>query len=240
MTAHSPWTPSIADAYANKYGEVAEDLLSLVVIPSLAALEQKFVEIAEQEDQVLAAFHLRDHRHLITKTSMALCLGIQSLREQQLRDYPCRCPRAGGVTWKVIKKASWGFSPKAPTLNKLFSEIRGLPIEGFESYRRLDKLQLLGSICRHGAGDSADKLQARYPELWPQAMVEAVPSGDSLLTSPPLDSMQITVDLLRDLVNPVVLFWLDMRIACTETLIQESRTMIEEVARLRALRPALF
>lgn len=58
MTAKSSWTPIIADAYANKYGEVAEDFLSLVVIPSLAALEQKGVEIAAQEDQVLAAFHL--------------------------------------------------------------------------------------------------------------------------------------------------------------------------------------
>ncbi|TRO32001.1 hypothetical protein EQ845_21565 [Pseudomonas putida] len=240
MIAKSTWTPMIADAYANKYGEVAEDFLSLVVIPSLAALEQKGVEIAAQEDQVLAAFHLHDHRQLITKTSMALCLGIQSLWEQQLRDYLCNCPSAGGVTWKIIRKASWGFSPKAPNLNELFSQIRGLPIEGFESYRRLDKLQLLGNVCRHGAGDSAEKLQARYPELWPQAMVEAVQTGGSLLTSLPLGAMQITVDLLRDLVNAVVLFWLDMRIACTEALIPESPTMIEEVARLRAKRNPLM
>lgn len=240
MTAKSSWTPIIADAYANKYGEVAEDFLSLVVIPSLAALEQKGVEIAAQEYQVLAAFHLHDHRQLITKTSMALCLGIQSLWEQQLRDYLCNCPRAGGATWKVIRKASWGFSPKAPTLNELFSEIRGLPIEGFESYRRLDKLHLLGNACRHGAGDSADKLQARYPELWPQVMVEAIQTGSSLLTSLPLGAIQITVDLLRDLVNAVVLFWLDMRIACTETLIPSNPAMVDEVARLQALRPALL
>ncbi|MBB3271883.1 hypothetical protein FHW75_003061 [Pseudomonas sp. OG7] len=240
MIVKSTWTPMIADAYANKYGEVAQDFLSLVVIPSLAALEQKGVEIAAQEDQVLAAFHLHDHRHLITKTSMALCLGIQSLWEQQLRDYLCNCPKAGGITWKVIRKASWGFSPKAPTLNELFSEIRGLPIEGFESYRRLDKLQLLGNVCRHGAGDSADKLQARYPELWPQVMVEAIQTGSSLLTSLPLGAIQITVDLLRDLVNAVVLFWLDMRIACTEALIPNNAAMIEEVARLRAKRELLL
>ncbi|APO80191.1 hypothetical protein [Pseudomonas putida] len=240
MIVKSTWTPMIADAYANKYGEVAEDFLSLVVIPSLAALEQKGVEIAAQEDQVLAAFHLHDHRHLITKTSMALCLGIQSLWEQQLRDYLCNCPKAGGITWRIIRKASWGFSPKGPTLNKLFSEIRGLPIEGFESYRRLDKLQLLGNVCRHGSGDSADKLQARHPELWPQVMVEAIQTGSPLLTSLPLGAIQITVDLLRDLVNAVVLFWLDMRIACTETLIPNNPAMIEEVVRLQALRPALL
>ncbi len=82
MTVNPNWTPIIADAYANKYGEVAQDFLSLVVEPSLAALQQKQVEITAQEDQMLAAFHLHDHRHLISKTSMALCLGIQSLWER--------------------------------------------------------------------------------------------------------------------------------------------------------------
>lgn len=240
MTIKPKWTPMIADAYANKYGEVAEDFLSLVVIPSLAALEEKAVEIAKQEDQVLAAFHLHDHRHLITKTSMALCLGIQSLWEQQLRDYLCNCPRAGGATWKVIRKASWGFSPKALTLNELFSEIRGLPIEGFESYRRLDKLQLLGNVCRHGEGKSAEKLRVEYPELWPGAIVDSKEYG---LTPPAfmvLETMHISTTLLRDLVNAVQLFWLDMRIACTEALTPSNPAMIEDVARLQALRPALL
>lgn len=110
---------------------------------------------------MLAAFHLHDHRQLITKTSMALCLGIQSLWEQQLRDYLCNCPRAG----EVIKKASWGFSPKAPTLNELFSKIRGLPIEGFESYRRLDKLHLLGNACRHACGGFSGQATGAIPRI---------------------------------------------------------------------------
>lgn len=243
MTVKPKWTPKIADAHANKYGEVAQDFLLLVVEPSLAALEHKRAEIAAQPDEALAAFHLYDHHELILKTRMALCLGIQSLWEQQLRDYLCNCGiqvRHKGKTVDIIRNAHWGSSGKLPSLNQLFSEIRGLPIEDFQSYPRLDKLQLLGNVCRHGDGPSATKLQARYPELWPQAMVEAIQTGSSLLTTLPLGAIQITVDLLRDLVNAVVLFWLDMRIACTEALIPSNPAMIKEVAKLQARRNTLL
>jgi len=240
MTRHSTWMPEVADAYAIKYGEVVEDFLSLVIIPSLAALAQKGVEIAAQEDQVHAAFHLHDHRSLITKTRMALCLGVQSLWEQQLREYLCNCPRKSERTWMDIQRAHWGASGKVLSLNQLFSEIRGLRIEDFESYRRLDKLQLLGNVCRHGEGKSAEKLRMEYPELWPGAIVDSREFG---LTPPAfmvLDTMHISTTLLRDLVNAVQLFWLDLRIACTEALPPQNTTMIEEVARLTALRPALL
>ncbi|MNE31655.1 hypothetical protein D3C80_1252330 [compost metagenome] len=56
----------------------------------------------------------------------------------------------------------------------------------------------------------------------------------------PVGGMLITADVLRDFVNAVVLFWLDMRIACTEALIPSNPAMIEEIARLQALRPALL
>ncbi|WP_200626995.1 hypothetical protein [Pseudomonas sp. LAM2023] len=243
MTAKSSWTPMIADAYANKYGEVAQDFLSLVVIPSLAALEQKSVEIAAQEDQILAAFHLHDHRHLITKTSMALCLGIQSLWEQQLREYLGNCGvqiKHNGPTLDLIQRAHWGISGKVPSLNHLFSEIRGLQLESFESYSRLDMLQLLGNVCRHGEGASAAKLRGKYPKLWPKAMTESEQFGISVTAFMPVGGMLITADVLRDLVNAVVLFWLDMRIACTEALIPNNPAMIEEVARLRAKREPLM
>lgn len=53
-------------------------------------------------------------------------------------------------------------------------------------------------------------------------------TGGSLLTSLHLDSMQITVDLLCDLVNAIALFWLDMRIESNEALIPESPAMIKK------------
>ncbi|MFK3826775.1 hypothetical protein ACI2JQ_00710 [Pseudomonas fulva] len=52
--------------------------------------------------------------------------------------------------------------------------------------------------------------------------------------------MLISADLLRDFVNAVVLFWLDMGIACTEALIPNNPAMIKEVAKLQARRTALL
>lgn len=234
MTAKSTWTPMIADVYAKRYGEVAQDFLSLVVEPSLAALEQKRAEIAAQPDQIVAAFHLYDHCHLMSKTSMALCLGIQSLWEQQLREYLGNCGsrvHLSSSTRSSIQGANWGISGRFPSLNQLFGKIRGLELESFESYKRLDKLQLLGNVCRHGEGGSAVKLRTKYPELWPSS------DADSLRS---LHDMLISTSLLRDLVNAVVLFWLDLDIACTEGLIPSNPTMINEVEKLRALRPALL
>lgn len=242
MTAISTWTPILADACAIRYGEVAQDFLSLVVEPSLAALEQKRCEIATQPDEIVATFHLYDHCQLIAKTSMALCLGIQSLWEQQLREYLGNCGSRVHLSSSKranIRGANWESSGRFPSLNQLFSEIRGLELDKFESYKRLDKLQLMGNVCRHGEGGSAVKLRTRYPELWPQVDANSeqvcVPAAHR-----PIGAILITVELLRDLVNAVVLFWLDMNIACTEALIPNNPAMFAEVARLQAQRPALI
>lgn len=219
MTENPEWTPTIADAYANSYGEVAQNFLSLVVEPSLTALKQKDAEIAAQEDQILTAFRRRDHQHLIAKTSMALCLGIQSLWEQQLRDYLCKCwtqvkhPTADADD---IRDAIWDSNKKDHSLKQLFCEIRGLSLENFQSYNRLDKLQLLGNACRHGEGASAKKLRRKYPELWSRTLSECEQLGAVEEGLMPVDGMLITTALLRDLVKAVVLFWLDIRIACSE------------------------
>lgn len=55
-----------------------------------------------------------------------------------------------------------------------------------------------------------------------------------------LASPSNTSTKLIHFVNAVVLFWLDMRIACTEALIPSNPAMIEEIARLQALKPALL
>ncbi|MFF7106981.1 hypothetical protein [Pseudomonas sichuanensis] len=243
MTENTGWTPTIADAYANSYGEVAHDFLSLVVEPSLAALEQKDAEIAAQEDQSLAAFRRHDHQYLIAKTSMALCLGIQSLWEQQLRDYLCKCwaqVKHATADADDIRDAIWDSHKKDRSLKRLFCEIRGLSLEDFQSYNRLDKLQLLGNVCRHGEGTSAKKLRRKYPELWSRTLAECEQLGALEAGLMPVDGMLITVALLRDLVNAVVLFWLDIQIACTAPLIPKNASMNDNVARLQALRPTLL
>lgn len=115
-----------------------------------------------------------------------------------------------------------------------------MQLESFASYNRLDKLQLLGNVCRHGEGALAVKLRGKYPELWQKAMTKTEQFGIAVTAFMPVGGMLITADVLRDFVNAVVLFWLDMRIASTEALIPSNPTMIEEIARLQALRPALL
>ncbi len=146
----------------------------------------------------------------------------------------------GGSTQSNIERANWDTSPRCPSLHQLFGEIRGLQIETFQSYKRLDMLQLLGNVCRHGEGASAEKLRAKYPELWTKTVDESEQFWIPVRSFMPVDSMQINVDLLRDLVNAVVLFWLDMRIACTEALVTNYPPMMKEVAKLQALRSALL
>jgi len=243
MTENLEWKPTIADAYANSYGEVAHDFLSLVVEPSLAALKQKDAEIAAHEAPSLAPFRRHDHQNLIAKTSMALCLGIQSLWEQQLRDYLCKCrTEVNHATADVddIQDANWDSHKKDRSLKRLFCAIRGLSLEDFQPYERLDKLQLLGNVCRHGEGASAKKLRRKYPELWSRTLSECEQLGAVEEGLMPVDGMLITAALLRDLVNAVVLFWLDIQIASTATLIPEDASMNDNLARLQALRPALL
>lgn len=75
MNAKSTWMPILAEAI--RHGEVAQDFLSLVVEPSLSALEKKRCEIASQPDEIVATFHLYDHCQLMAKTSMALLRATQ-------------------------------------------------------------------------------------------------------------------------------------------------------------------
>lgn len=173
---------------------------------------------------------------------MALCLGVQSLWEQQLRSYLGNCEIQGNdsALLNKIQSASWDHWKKDHSLKHLFSEIRGLELESLDSYKRLDILQLLGNVCRHGPGPSSLTLIKRYPELWPKAGTQSKQFGVPAVAVMPVDGALITDALLRDLVNAVQLFWLDMRIACTQALIPSNPAMIEEVARLQALRPALL
>lgn len=211
MTSAHPWKLSIADAYANRYGDVAQDFLTLVVEPSLSALDMKATQIANGPDPAIAAFHGYDHANLIVKTMLAFCLGIQSLWEQQWRGYLRNCVRdlkLEQVTEADIEKAMWGDS-----LNRLFFAVRGIALEEFVSYRRLDLLQTLGNVCRHGEGKSAVKLRKEHPELWPHWEATNNYPDIPLVYRAPVSSMRIPLALLEELVGGVVLFWLDMQIA---------------------------
>ena len=48
-----------------------------------------------------------------------------------------------------------------------FGDLRGVPLEVFDSFDDLDMLQLPWNACRHGGGKSATMPHARWPKLWP-------------------------------------------------------------------------
>jgi hypothetical protein len=238
MTSAHLWKLSIADAYANRYGDVAQDFLTLVVEPALTALDRRTVELANHPDEAIAAFQGFDHANLIVKATMALCLGIQSLWEQQLTVYMRNCAQSlelGDDLLQRLEKATWGES-----MNSLFLAIRGLDLQSFDSYARLDLLQTLGNVCRHGEGRAARKLRRDHTGLWPHwADTNKYPQVP-LIHRAPVAGIRISVSLLRALVNAVVLFWLDMQRMGLETLLAEQPSLQAEIDSLLSRRAPLM
>jgi len=212
-----PWKHSVADVYANNYGNVMQDYFSLVVEPSLQALRRRADELMAIPDDALftKAFLIGDHCALEQKTAMAFCLGIQSLWEQQIRTYMVGCIRqcftpdlpdhqaAKTVEDEVekIQKVGWGSD-----FNKLFMKARGLDLSKFHSYDMLSLLMLLGNVCRHGEGSAARILREKHEHLWAAPM----PLLEEHFGVRPVSDIQLPIELLRSLVHAVVLFWREL------------------------------
>ncbi|NSX19651.1 hypothetical protein HTV13_07380 [Pseudomonas putida] len=209
------------EVYASHYGSVVQDYLSLVVEPSLQALQRRRDELADDPDPTVVAFQKLDHLGLEQKTTMAFCLGIQSLWEQQIRTYIVNCIRdcfvpdvePSEVRKEVEKmaekarKATWG-----KELNKLFKLGRGLEMEQLHSYVKLDLLMRLGNVCRHGEGPEATRLYEDYPDLSPSSIMAGVFYIDDMhfQMDRRVTDMQLSFELLQSLVHAVVLFWRDL------------------------------
>ena len=229
MTTPHAWKHGWADAYAYRNGDIAEEFLDLVVRPSLSALEQKYLELASSDDLVIAGFMAHDHRDLINKTNMAFCLSIQSLWEQQLRRYLGHCVSSlglEGVTADELEHMTWG-----EKTNKLFQYIRGTDLTAFDSYAALNKLQLLGNACRHGAGKSSRQLFKLHPELWPQH--DTLPTPHSVMRDTSIQSVQIGVGLLAGFVDAIVLFWMDLEILGLKSFATQDAGVVARIAYLR-------
>jgi hypothetical protein len=216
-----PWKYSVKEVYVSHYGSVVQDYLSLVVEPSLQALQRRRYELADDPDPIVVEFQMLDQLGLEQKTTMAFCLGIQSLWEQQIRTYIVNCIRdcfvpdveASEVRNEVEKmadkarKATWG-----KELNKLFKLGRGLELTQLDSYAQLDLLMRLGNVCRHGEGPEATRLYKDYPDLWPASIKAGTFYIDDMKFQLDLKvtDMKLSFDLLRSLVIAVVSFWRDL------------------------------
>jgi hypothetical protein len=241
MTAPYKWTIGFADAYAHNNGDTVQDFLSLVVQPSLAALEGKRQELAADEEDAVARFALFDHVQLIGQTHRAFALAIQSLWEQQIRSYLICClgrHTIEGVTLKKLESAMWGAK-----LNALFFKVRGVELSSFDSYSALTQLQMLGNACRHGDGDSARDLHTLHPELWPAPI--QFPWLDSSMEpppppKPPVQHLQITLEILTRYVSAIALFWLDMDRLGMESLLDKQPDIQHRVTELLERRTPLL
>ena len=238
MTEPYKWKHGWADAYASDNGTVVDEYLTWVVRPSLAALEERRQELAADEDDVVATFALSDHERLIKKAHMAFALTIQSLWEQQLRSYLTTCASGltiEGVTQRKLEKGAWG-----DELNGVFYRVRGIKMDTFDSYTTLTQLQMLGNACRHGEGDSSRNLHKHHPELWPAPQLFPWENGEKVLPPPPVQHLQITLELLTRYVSAIALFWMDMERYGVESLVGKQPALHAEIARLQERRIPLL
>ena len=235
MSLH-PWKHSIADVYANNYGIVVRDYLELIVEPSLQTLQRRRDELIANPatDDLIKALQVHDHAALEQKAATAFCLAIQSLWEQQIRTYIRCCVQQfsiPGVTVDATETKTWGEDFYA-----MFKTVRGLELQSFKSFDQLKLLMLLGNVCRHGEGPAANSLWKKHPDLWPES-IRVAPSlpGDNpskhTTYRPPISSIEIRPELLRSLVEAVVLFWRDLEHLGLKTIMpsEMSDASIEEI-----------
>ena len=236
MSLH-PWKHSVADVYANNYGIVVQDYLGLVIEPSLQTLQRRRDALIENPatDDLIKALQVHDHAALEQKAAMAFCLAIQSLWEQQIRAYVRCCVQQfsiPGVTVDDAETKTWGEGFYA-----IFKAARGLELQSFKSFNQLNLLMLLGNVCRHGEGPAANSLWKKRPDLWPESIpVAPLPlPGDNpskhTTYRPPISSIEFRPELLRSLVEAVVLFWRDLEYLGLKTFMpsEMSDASIEEL-----------
>lgn len=213
------WKNCYSDVLANRNGEMAMGYIKDVVEPSLSKLEAHIREMSERHDDPAAVFGIGPARELHRATLMGYCLALQSLWEKQLRAYLEGCARdlkSDPQVGTTIEKATW------KQLDSIFEKLRGVPLTAFEEHTRLNLLQLLGNVCRHGSGPSLHRLAIEHPELW------AHEEKPELAIPPPLRppvepartvaGLQISRALLTSLAAAVDGFWRETEYIYNESI----------------------
>ncbi len=244
------WKNCKADVYNYRYGAVAKEFLTLVVNPSLDALDVQVKYWKDSEDPV-SHFMLADLSELIYKTRMAFCLSIQSLWEQQIRTYLVGCqselninpfPVSNRRGANSVQTVYWG-----DELNGVFEKLRGIALPSFASFESLDLLMLVGNVCRHGDGSSSRRLWNLRPDLWPDYNN---PDNEFLPLSltepaPPVQLMRVPREMLEDFVDKIILFWEDTNYIYEESIERkhpslEARLVIKRAERANGIRHSGF
>lgn len=225
------WQNYWADIHTYRYAPIAQEFLTHVVNPSLDALDAQMAVHQESDDPV-SEFYISDLAELINKTRMAFCLSIQSLWEQQIRTYLHGCQKQSGLNpfpvstrrnATSVHSAFWG-----DELNAVFFKLRGIPLNLFASYEQLDLLQRVGNVCRHGDGDSSNRLWRDHPEFWP--IFQNDQKALAKRNAPSVQMMVIPRRLLEEFVNAICLFWDDMEYIYIESISEKHHTVEAKLA----------
>lgn len=212
------WKNCYADVGTHRNGEMAITYVSDVVMPSLGKLEAHIHGLTARDDDPAAMFGIEPARELHRATLLGYALALQSLWEKQLRTYLEGCARDLNLDPQVIttiEKATW------KQLDSLFERLRGVPLTAFEEYARLNLLQLLGNVCRHGGGASLNRLANEHPELWAQEeQATAVPPPPGPLIEPArtVGTLQISLALLTSLAAAIESFWAETEYIYCESI----------------------
>ncbi|MCH7420695.1 hypothetical protein [Pseudomonas mosselii] len=240
----------MADVYNYRYGAIAKEFLTLVVNPSLDALDAQIAEWDKSDDPV-SRFMISDLGELILKTRMAFCLSIQSLWEQQIRTYLAGCQQELGINpfpvssrrgANSVQTVYWG-----DELNTVFERLRDIALPSFASFQSLDLLMLVGNVCRHGDGNSSARLWRVRPDLWPMCHDSDNTFLQSTLAdqAPPVQLMQIPREMLEDFVDKICLFWEDTNYIYEESIERkhpslEARLVVRRAERAQGIRHGGF
>jgi hypothetical protein len=237
MTEPFRWKNCFADVLSNRNGQMAQSYIRDIVEPSLSAMESQLSSMRARRDDPIAVFGIGPAEELMRTTLMGYCLSIQAMWEKQIRGYLERCARdlkADPRTAQEIPNAKW------QELDSLFNVLRGVPLTAFEEHAALNKLQLLGNVCRHGNGPSLDRLANEHPELWPPEpkpeFVPPPPPGPRLEPVRTAENLQVSLDLLKSLAAAIESFWRETEYIYNESIERKAESLEALLVNARKMR----
>jgi hypothetical protein len=233
------WSNLQADIFLGQHARAMRLYLESVVTPALDAIDARLDEMS-RSDEPADVFGLGGMNALRRSTIEAFALSLQSLWERQLREFLKGCARelkrpADEV--QELERANW------EKLLKRFQELRGLPLDAFDSFRELELLHLLGNACRHGDGSSARILSDRWPEFWPNRPwfddpLALRPAPLPPYVAPPITSRSFSEaslprSLLVRLTHAVIWFWEDHNYIYTNSITPKHSNIDGALAKMR-------
>jgi hypothetical protein len=228
------WDNLQSDIYLGLHANSMQLYLDGVVTPALNAIDTRHDELS-RSDEPGAPFQLGDVEALRESTMEAFALSIQSQWERQLREFLKGCAR------ELKRSDAYVASLATDNWSKLlkrFQDLRGIPLQAFDSFPALDLLQLLGNACRHGDGNSARKLYERRPGLWPNwppAPPVSWPESHLMpsTSQPPFSQVSLSRLLLVRLAEAVIWFWEDHNYIYTNSIKRKHYSVEGALAKMR-------